>query len=327
MIARGITLRGLELFALAAASGSVAQTARASGLGLATVSQQLRNLDEALGQPLLDHSRRPMRLTPAGRQFLSRIEPALAQIRQAEAEVARIDLSRIAELRLGIIDDFDADLTPEFVSGMARQLQSCGFRLSTGLSHEIAAMLGDGRLDIGILSSPDGGLPGLAEHPILRDPLIAALPAGIDVPPGVLPGASGSAGDGLPFLRYDRQQMLGRLIEAVIDARGLVLPNRFELSSNPALLALVAAGTGWTITTALSALRARRQGWNLDLRPLPAPTVSRTVSLFCADVRMAQEARDLAATFRRLAQVGLTEPARAEVPWLGDALCVLDAPG
>jgi DNA-binding transcriptional LysR family regulator len=263
-----------------------------------------------------------MRLTPAGRQFLSRIEPALAQIRQAEAEVARIDLSRIAELRLGIIDDFDADLTPEFVSGMARQLQGCGFRLATGLSHEIAAMLAEGQLDIGILSSPEGGLPGLAEHPILHDPLILALPAGTALRSDGMPDPAA----GLPFLRYDRRQVLGRLIEGVIEARRLVLPNRFELSSNPALLALVAAGTGWTITTALSAVRARRQGWNLDLRPLPAPAVSRTVSLFCADGRMAREAEEIAGTFRRLVHVGMVAPSRTEIDWLGDALRVPDSP-
>ncbi len=322
MISKGITLRGLELFALAARSGSVAQTARMSGLSLAAVSQNLRNLEDAVGQPLLDHARRPMQLTATGRQFLARIDPALTQIRQAESEAGTIDLSRITELRLGIIDDFDADLTPDFVSGLARQLQGCGFRLSTGLSHDIARQLQAGHLDIGILTSPDDGLEGLAELPILRDPLILAVPAGHPVDPDDPFGSLG----GLPFLRYDRTQMLGQQIEAVLQERGLVLPNRFELSSNPALHALVAAGTGWTITTALSALRARRQAERVALMALPGAPVGRRISLFCADRRLAREAGDLAATVRRLFRLALLEPARTAIPWIGTQLDVLDRP-
>jgi DNA-binding transcriptional LysR family regulator len=324
MISKGITLRGLELFAIAARSGSVAQTARAAGLSLAAVSQHLKNLEDAVGQPLLDHTRRPMQLTAAGRQFLTRIDPALAQIRQAETEAGTIDLSRITELRLGIIDDFDADLTPQFVAGLSRRLQGCGFRLATGLSHDLATMLGDGRLDIGILTSPEGGLPDLVEHPILRDPFVLALPEGLDID-GPDPFAALGA---LPLLRYDRAQMLGRTIEAILARRGLAPTRRFELSSNAALLAMVAAGAGWAVTTALSALRARQQGWGPRLVPLPPPAEARCISLFCADRRLMREAGDLAATFRRLLQIGVLGPARSEVPWLSDSLhLVQDRPG
>lgn len=319
MISKGITLRGLELFALAARSGSVARTSRLSGLSLAAVSQQLRNLEDTIGQPLLDHARRPMQLTAAGRQFLARIDPALTQIRQAESEAGTIDLSRLSELRLGIIDDFDADLTPDFVSGLARQLQGCGFRLSTGLSHDIARMLGEGSLDIGILTSPQGGLDGLAELPILRDPLILAVPAGLAVDPDN-PFRSLSE---VPFLRYDRAQMLGQQIEALLQDSGLSLPNRFELSSNPALHALVASGTGWMVTTALSALRARRQSERVALLALPGEPVARTISLFCTDRRLTREASDLAETVRRLFRLSFLEPARVAIPWIGTHLDVL----
>ena len=319
MISKGITLRGLELFALAARSGSVARTSRLSGLSLAAVSQQLKNLEQAIGHPLLDHARRPMQLTAAGRRFLARIEPALTQIRQAESEAGTIDLSRLSELRLGIIDDFDADLTPDFVSGLARQLQGCGFRLSTGLSHDIARMLGEGSLDIGILTSPEGGLDGVVELPILRDPLILAVPAGLAVDPDDPFGSL----HGLPFLRYDRTQMLGQQIETLLQDRGLGLANRFELASNPALHALVAAGTGWMVTTALSALRARRQADRVALIALPGEPAARTISLFCADPRLKREASDLAETVRRLFRLSVLEPARTAIPWIGTRLDVL----
>ena len=65
MIAKGVTLRGLEVFEALASSGSVAQTAKMTGLSQPAVSQQLSKLEHALATDLIEHNRRPMRLTPA----------------------------------------------------------------------------------------------------------------------------------------------------------------------------------------------------------------------------------------------------------------------
>ena len=50
MIAKGVTLRGLEVFEALASSGSVAQTAKMTGLSQPAVSQQLSKLEDALAQ-------------------------------------------------------------------------------------------------------------------------------------------------------------------------------------------------------------------------------------------------------------------------------------
>ena len=65
-ILKGVTLKGLEVFEGIARTGSVAATAESLSMSAPAVSQQLKNLDAALGVDLIDHSRRPMRLTPAG---------------------------------------------------------------------------------------------------------------------------------------------------------------------------------------------------------------------------------------------------------------------
>ena len=63
MLMKGVTLRGLEVFEALAESGSVAKAAEGTGLSQPAVSQQMRNLEGALGVDLVDHGRRPMRLT------------------------------------------------------------------------------------------------------------------------------------------------------------------------------------------------------------------------------------------------------------------------
>ena len=61
MLIKGVTLRGLEVFEALARTGSVAQAAELTELSQPAVSQQLRNLESALGTDLVDLSRGPKR--------------------------------------------------------------------------------------------------------------------------------------------------------------------------------------------------------------------------------------------------------------------------
>lgn len=69
MLKKGVTLRGIEVFEALAQSGSVAHAAELLDLSQPTVSQQMTKLEESVGAELIDHSRRPMRLTAAGQPF------------------------------------------------------------------------------------------------------------------------------------------------------------------------------------------------------------------------------------------------------------------
>jgi molybdenum-dependent DNA-binding transcriptional regulator ModE len=61
MLTKGVTLRGLEVFEALARTGSVAQASDLTGLSQPAVSQQMRNLETALGIDLVDHGRGPRR--------------------------------------------------------------------------------------------------------------------------------------------------------------------------------------------------------------------------------------------------------------------------
>ena len=59
MIAKGVTLRSLEVFEALASCGSVAQTAKITGLSQPAVSQQLSKLEAALTTNLFQHNNVP----------------------------------------------------------------------------------------------------------------------------------------------------------------------------------------------------------------------------------------------------------------------------
>ena len=275
-----LSLRGLEVFLAVARSGSVRKVAAETGLSASTISHHLRTIEDGLGIKLLDHSRRPMVLTPAGSVFARHVEEGLRSIRRGETELIAGDLAETRELRLGIVDDFDSEVAPDLAQFLARAMPKCTFLHHTRPSHEIIRLLYERKLDVGVATHPAADISGLAEHPLLRDPFVLALPA--DNPPD--PDALVAGRATLPLLRYSHNQVIGTLIEAHLRRSRISLPNRFELESNQSIMGMVAEGSGWAITTPTCYGRARRFHDRIMLRPFPGREFTRTLSLLTTDV-------------------------------------------
>ncbi|MFL4468523.1 LysR family transcriptional regulator [Tateyamaria armeniaca] len=319
MLSKGVTLRGLEVFEALAATGSVAQAAASTGLSQPAVSQQLRNLETALATDLIDHGKRPMRLTPAGHSFLARAEAALSQLRLAQSELTVMDLAHLSALSIGVIDDFENDLTPRLVTILADSLTRCKFTLATAPSHEILQAITDKRLHMAISASDGTMRDAVLEYPLARDPFILVTPKGRAKSDELLASLKS-----LPFLRYEREQLISRQIEAHLARQKLDLADRFEIGSHLALMAMVARGIGWAVTTPLGFMRAGRFHDEVDAYPLPFSPFSRTISLYASADWAGNVPTDVATTMRRLIQTHMIDPALGHLPWLAGELRLLD---
>ncbi len=122
---RDLSFKWLELFQICANKGSLQAAADETGLSVSTISHHLKNLEENLGVDLFDHSRRPMLLTPTGRNFLRRIDDALHDIRTAKAEASSGNIENASYLRVGIIEDFDSEIAPRLAVYLAKQMPHC----------------------------------------------------------------------------------------------------------------------------------------------------------------------------------------------------------
>jgi DNA-binding transcriptional LysR family regulator len=316
-----LSLRGLEIFQLVAKSGSVGKVAAETGLSISTVSHHLRGVEETLGVSLLDHSRRPMVLTPAGSTFARYVEEGLRLIRRGEIELTSGDLSQIRELRFGIVDDFDNEIAPDLTRFLARAMPKCTFNHHTRPSLDIIRLLSEQKLDIGVATRPMTDVFGLTEYPLLRDPFVIALPArSTEAPETCLAGRSK-----LPFLRYSRNLIIGNLIEAHLRRLRMSLPNRFEFESNQSIISMVADGSGWVITTPSCYLRARRFHDRVTLHPFPSQGFVRTLSLFTTEDYPQNVTDMIATTLRRLITRHMIEPLSTQTPWLASSFRLLSA--
>ncbi len=143
-----VTLWGIEVFVASAEEGSISAAARRLGVSPSAVSQQLTALEAALGASLLDRASRPVQVTPAGAMFRRHAQTILNAASEARAELAMADLSGLTTLRLGVIEDFDSDVTPRLLTTLAQDLKGCRFLLETGASHRLMDQLEARALDI-----------------------------------------------------------------------------------------------------------------------------------------------------------------------------------
>lgn len=309
-----VTLWGIEVFVAAAEEGSISAAARRLGVSPSAVSQQLSGLETALGAVLLDRSGRPMPVTPAGAMFRRHAQTILNAASEARAELAMADLSGMTTLRLGVIEDFDSDVTPRLLSLLARDLKSCRFLLETGASHRLADQLEARALDIVIAADsaadPAGDSSWRETHPLMTEPFVAVCPPGANV-------------DGLPLIQYTARHLMGRQIAAHLLRQGVRLGHRFELDSYAAILAMVAGGEGWTILTPLALHQARAFRATVEVRPLPFAPLERTLSLTARAGVLRGVPAQVAATLKPLIADEVITPALADWPWLAPALRVL----
>ena len=314
-----VTLWGIEVFAAIAEERSVSAAAQRLGASVSAVSQQLSNLETALGAVLVDRHLRPFALTPVGELFRARARAILNEAAEARAELAMGDLSRLARVNLGMIEDLDADVTPGLLSALGADLRHSRFLLETGASHRLFGLLEARTLDM-IVAADMGAVEDWAEvHPLLEEPFVAAVPKG-----AVAPGEDALAAlSRLAFVQYTTRHLMGRQIAAHLVRQNLRLEHRYELDSYHAIMAMVAEGSGWSILTPLGFMRAGRFRDRADVVPLPFPALSRTISLTARRQVLRDLPEKVAARLRPLLSDLIVAPCRARMPWLGDSLRVL----
>jgi DNA-binding transcriptional LysR family regulator len=307
-----VTLWGIEVFVAAAEEGSISAAARRLGVSPSAVSQQLTALEAALGATLLDRASRPVQVTPAGVMFRRHAQTILNAASEARAELAVADLSGLTTLRLGVIEDFDSDVTPRLLSALAKDLKGCRFLLETGASHRLMDQLEARALDIVIAADSADQTPEdwREVHPILSEPFVAVAPPGQRI-------------EDLPLILYTARHLMGRQIAAHLARHGLKPAHRFELDSYAAILAMVAGGEGWTILTPLALHQARAFRDKVEVRPLPLPALARTLSLSARAGILHDVPAQIAQRLKPLIAEVVIAPALAATPWLAPALRVL----
>lgn len=308
-----VTLWAIEAFLAVADEGTVQGAARRLNASASAISQQISALEQALGAVLLDRAQRPLRLTVAGQTFCRHARAIVNELAAARAAIGLGGLSGLASFRLGLIEDFEAGLTPRLLSDLAHEWPQCQFLLETGPSHRLHEAIAARTLDLIVAADLGLGSDGLEVHRVLEEPFVAVLPKGQGARP---------FGPALPLILYTSRHHMGRQIADALAHQPARTTHRFELDSYASIMAMVAAGTGWTILTPLAVLHAERFRTRIELEPLPFH-LSRQIALTARRDVLAGMPAEIAGRLRVLLGEMIVAPVLADHPWMKDSLRVL----
>ncbi|MGS0895616.1 transcriptional regulator CynR [Burkholderia stagnalis] len=143
-------LRHLHYFLAVAEHRSFTRAAAALYVSQPALSQQIRQLEEALGAQLFDRSGRVVRLTDAGDVYCRHARQALHDLAEGRRAIHDVqDLSRGA-LRLAVTPTFTTYLVGPLVEAFHARYPDIALSVREMSQERIEALLGDDELDVGI---------------------------------------------------------------------------------------------------------------------------------------------------------------------------------
>ena len=143
----------LRYFLAVADKGSVRAAAAALGVSAAAVSQALRELETAMGTPLLTRGTHGSVLSYAGRQFLTHARLILAQVGRAEADVAQIRGATGGTLTIGVTPWVAQSILPHALARFHALRPDVRLDISEAVGR-VHPLLRDGTLDLVIAIPP-----------------------------------------------------------------------------------------------------------------------------------------------------------------------------
>ncbi len=274
------SFRAIEVFIAVVEEGAVTAAAKRLGASPSAISLQLSNLEFALGTKLIERSSKHFALTTSGELFHPRALRIMDEVTAASAVLSKSSVSPRMLLKLATIEDFDTLIIPAWLTSIRERFPNIRFHIKSGPSHESHAALSNRAADMIVAVDATEATDWVEDHPLMNDPYILVKSAKIQ--------KAESMEELLkhPFVRYSREQLMGRQIEAHLRRSKTVPAKEHEFSSNQALFAMVEALEGWAIApvSAFSCIstthRITSNPPSLIASHLPIPAFSRCVSLY-----------------------------------------------
>lgn len=308
----------MRVFVEVAAIHSMSLAAAKLGMTQSAVSQVVRKLEADLGVILVERGRRPVALTAAGLMLERRAEPLLrdaAALPQALRDAGHVPAQQI---RLGLVDTFASTAGP----GLVRELTALATRVVvwSGLAPSLGpALLGR---DVDAIVTPDtlDDLDGLLRFPLWKEPFLLLLPRAWRA--DAIGLSLEALAVELPMVRYSARSHTGLQIERHLRRMGVAAERRIEVDGSDALVAMVAAGVGWAISTPLCLLQGAGHAVDTHAAVLPSSGFNRTLSLVCRQDGPASLAALTAEAASRVLRQTCLPRLRTMLPRLADGIHV-----
>jgi molybdate transport repressor ModE-like protein len=241
--------------------GSLSAAAREAHLALAAASRRVRELEDAVGEPLFERHGRGVLPTAAGRVFARHAVSLLQNLEQLGSELADLRSGVVKHVRLCASTAAINEFLPPLLARYAKLQRDVRVELEEQVSSGVVTALREGRADLGVFVE-GAETQGLDCRLFRRDELVLVLPPRHRlVGRGAVAFASALDEDWISLA--DGAALLQKQHEAA-HAMGKPFKLRMQVRSFDAVCHLVASGLGIALlpkTAALPILGAMKLRW------------------------------------------------------------------
>ncbi|EDZ41726.1 MAG TPA: LysR family transcriptional regulator [Rhodobacteraceae bacterium] len=211
----------------------------------AAISQQMQSLESDLAIALFDRSTRTPELTPDGHKVVLKARNLVEEYDNL-VPMALGDGGLDRNITLGAIRTTLTGLTPKAMSILKSKFPELRLRIRPGLTGALFVDIERAVLDAAIVIKPNLVPSGLTFRELAKEPmqLITSMDETELDPLKLLRSR--------PFIRYDRNTVVGTLIDNWLSSKRIQVSEAMELDSPEAIASMVHAGLGVSIVPDLA---------------------------------------------------------------------------
>lgn len=235
-----MSIRMLRTLVAIAENRTFSSAADAVFVTHAAVSQQMRTLEDQWQVVLFDRTKRTPELTPAGRAIVAKAREVLRAYDNIIPSVMGAE-GMTGEISLGAVPTTLTALTPLAMSILKARAADLHLRVQPGLTTALVTLIERDRIDVALISRPAVIPAGLEFLPVAEEKmqLLASCHIEGDDPLELLQQH--------PFIRFNRDAVVGHMIEAWLQKKGINVVEAMELDGLEAISSMVLASLGVSI--------------------------------------------------------------------------------
>ncbi len=231
----------LNYFVAVAETGSFSRAAERCNVAQPSLSQQIIKLEQELGDPLFDRLRHRVVLTDTGRNLLPRAITILAELQEIKHSMNQeMDSSR-GMLTVGFIPTIAPFVLPRVIKRFGREYPHARLSVHEDLTQALVHDLVDGKLDVGITSTPIHNKM-IRTQELLSEPLLVASSKAHDIITGATLLVKEL--DNFPFIALSEMHCLGEQVQSFCYQQHLELKIVCHTSQLTTVQNCVALGLG-----------------------------------------------------------------------------------